>query len=50
MNADLLRVKRLGLVGYLEKNTKYTQNSIWREDANATQASFREDSRLGKLD
>jgi len=28
MNADLLRVRRLGLVGYLEKNTEYTQNSI----------------------
>jgi len=28
MNVDLLRVRRLGLVGYLEKNTKYTQNSI----------------------
>jgi len=24
VNADLLRVRRLGLGGYLEKNTKYT--------------------------
>jgi len=28
VNVDLLRVRRLGLVGYLEKNTEYTQNSI----------------------
>ena len=28
VNADLLRVRRLGLVGCLEKNTEYTQNSI----------------------
>ena len=28
VNADLLRVKRLGLEGCLEKNTKYTLNSI----------------------
>jgi len=28
VNADLLRVRRLGPVGCLEKNTEYTQNSI----------------------
>jgi len=28
VNADLLRVKRLGPGGCLEKNTEYTQNSI----------------------
>jgi len=28
VNADLLRVRRLELVGYLGKNTEYTQNSI----------------------
>jgi len=28
INANLLRVRKLGLVGYLEKNTEYTQNSI----------------------
>ena len=28
VNADLLRVRRLVIVGYLEKNTEYTQNSI----------------------
>jgi len=28
VNANLLRVKRLELVGCLEKNTEYTQNSI----------------------
>jgi len=33
VNVDLLRVKRLGLVGCLEKNTEYTQNLISREDA-----------------
>jgi len=49
VNADLLRVRRLGLVGCLEKNTGYTQNSIRGEDANATWAGFGEDSRLGKL-
>jgi len=49
VNANLLRVRRLGLVGCLEKNTEYTQNSIWREDADATRAGFGEDSRLRKL-
>jgi len=49
MNVDLLRVRRLGLVGCLEKNTEYTQNSIWKEDADATQTGFGEDNRLGKL-
>jgi len=28
VNADLLRVKRLGPEEYLEKNTEYTQNLI----------------------
>jgi len=28
VNADLLRVRRLVIVGCLEKNTEYTQNSI----------------------
>jgi len=28
VNANLLRVRRLRLVGCLEKNTEYTQNSI----------------------
>jgi len=28
VNANLLRVRRLGLVGYFEKNTEHTQNSI----------------------
>jgi len=28
VNADLLRVRRLELVGYLERNTEYIQNSI----------------------
>jgi len=28
VNADLLRVRRLWPVGYLEKNIEYTQNSI----------------------
>jgi len=28
INVDLLKVRRLGLVGCLEKNTEYTQNSI----------------------
>jgi len=28
VNVDLLSVRRLGLVGCLEKNTEYTQNSI----------------------
>jgi len=28
VNADLLRVRRLGLVECLKKNTEYTQNSI----------------------
>ena len=28
VNVNLLRVRRLGLVGYLEKNTEYTQNLI----------------------
>jgi len=37
------------LVEYLEKNTEYTQNLIQREDTDATQVGFEEDSRLGKL-
>jgi len=49
VNVNLLRVRRLGLVGCLEKNTEYTQNLIQRGIADATQAGFREDSRLGKL-
>jgi len=49
VNVDLLRVRRLGPVECLEKNTEYTQNSIKGEDANATWTSFGEDSRLGKL-
>jgi len=28
INVNLLRIRRLGLVGCLEKNTEYTQNSI----------------------
>ena len=28
INANILRVRKLGPVGYLEKNTEYTQNSI----------------------
>jgi len=49
MNMDLLRVRRLGPGRYLEKNTEYTQNSIWREIADATQTGFGENSRLEKL-
>jgi len=49
MNADLLRVRRLRLVGCLEKNTEYTQNSIYGEDTDATWTGFGEDSRLEKL-
>ena len=49
VNVNLLRVRRLGLVGCLEKNTEYTQNLIEGEDADATRAGFGENSRLGKL-
>ena len=44
-----IEYKSLELVGCLEKNTEYTQNLIQGEIANATQADFKEDSRLEKL-
>jgi len=49
VNVDLLRVKKLGLGGYLEKNTEYTQNLIQRGIADVTWVGFGKDSRLEKL-
>ena len=49
MKCKTTECKNLELVGYLEKNTEYTQNLIQREIADTTQAGFKEDNRLEKL-
>ena len=49
VNCKNIECKSLELVEYLEQNTEYTQNSIQRGIADATQVGFKEDNRLEKL-